>query len=180
MNTQLTVLLGSDFDESLIRGLVRHGKAVLWHHEGILPRGLRRGYAGIDWVYFSESQHLWEHLIEERVRGDSDRCIILLEPPLRSQKSTLRIKTGTLPWPVSLRQLLNVLKRPVEEPYHQFSQYCRESFSEWETVHKAKETLISRYGCTEPEAYAVLRRMSMDRSTTIRDVARTVALQKPV
>lgn len=177
MDTQLTVFLGADFDTGLIQGMVRNGKSVLWHREGILPRGLRRGYAGIDWVYRSESAALWEHVILERVREDSDRCILLSEPLRHPPKSALGIKTGTLPWPISLRQLLNVLKRPVGEPDHQFSKYCRESFAEWETVQKAKETLIHRHGCTEPEAYAVLRRMSMDRSTTIREVARSVMVQ---
>lgn len=174
MNTRLTVLLGADFDSGLIRGMVRNGKSVLWHREGILPRGLRRGYGGVDWVYCSDSAGLWEHLIEERVRADSDRSIRLEEPPQKQRESDLGIKAGTLPWPISLRQLLNVLKRPVSEPDHQFSKYCRESFAEWETVQNAKETLIHRHGWSEPEAYAVLRRMSMDRCTTIREVARSV------
>lgn len=174
MKTRLTVLLGAEFESGLIRGLVRNGKSVLWHRDGVLPQGIRRGYAGIDWVYCGTSAGLWEHLIEERVRGDSDRCICLEVPSTGGREMTLGVKAGVLPWPVSLRQLLNVLKRPIDEPAHQFSRYCRESLAEWETVQKAKETLIHRHGCTEPEAYAALRKMSMDRCTTLREVARGV------
>lgn len=180
MNTRLTVLLGADFDSGLLQGMLRNGKSVMWHRDGVLSRALRKGYVGVDWVYRSDSANLWEHLIEDRVRADTDRCIRLEEPSRHSGDGVLGIKTGTLPWPVSLRQLLNVLKRPVEEPNHQFSRYCRDSFAEWETVQKAKETLIHRHGCSEPEAYAVLRRMSMDRATTIREIARTVMVQGAV
>lgn len=174
MNTRLTVLLGADFDSGLIRGMVRNSRSVMWHRDGILPRGLRRGYAGIDWVYRSKEAKVWEPLIAERLEAGIDRCIRLEEPPQRTRVKAAGIKTGTLPWPISLRQLLNVLKRPIDEPDHQFSRYCRESFAEWETVQRAKETLIHRHGCSEPEAYAALRRMSMDRCVTIREVARSV------
>lgn len=174
MNTRLTVLLGKEFDSGLIRGMVRNGKSVLWHREGPLPRGLRQSYEGVDWVYCCMAANQWEPQIQERIGGEQDRCIILALPGAEAVSAEGAVKTGALPWPPSLRQLLNVLKRPVSEPNHQFQRYCRDSFAEWETVRQAKETLIHRHGCTEPEAYAALRRMSMDRCTTIREVARQV------
>jgi len=174
MGTQLTVLLGADFDTRLIRGLVRNGRAVLWHYAGVLPRGLRRGHSGIDWVYRGSSARLWEHLIEDRVRGDADRCIILAEAPGPARENVLGVDTGILPWPAGLRQLLSILKRSPVETGNQLGRFCQEIFGEWETVQRAKETLIRHRGCSESEAYAALRRMSMDGCITLPEAARSI------
>ncbi len=174
MKGRLTVLLGADFDAVLIRGLIRNGHAVLWHREGPLAPAFRRGYQGVDWVFRTEGQTDWRPLVSGCLEPRRDRCLRLVTPAGRGPVRETGLRDGDLPWPVSLRQLLAVLGRPPEEPGHQLRRYCRDSFAEWETVQRAKEKLIRRLNCSEPEAYAVLRRMSMDRCLPIREVARSL------
>lgn len=177
MDRRLTILVGAEFDAALMQGLARNGCAVLWHREGTLQPGYRRGYSGIDWVYRTGGPVHWEPVVAACLNEQTDRCLRLESPEGQGARAVGTGRTGALPWPVSLRQLMKVLKRHPEEPGHQFKRYCQESFAEWETVQRAKETLIHRLNCSEPEAYAVLRRMSMDRCLSIREVARSLMNQ---
>lgn len=177
MKGRLTILLGADFEAGLIRGLIRNGHAVLWHREGEMAPGFRRGCRGVDWVYRGGDPTDWKLLVAGCLDPDRDRCLRLVAPAESRPMRETGLRDGALPWPVSLRQLLTVLGRPPEEPGHQFRRFCQDSFAEWETVHKAKEKLIHRLNCSEPEAYAVLRRMSMDRCLSIREVARHLMSQ---
>lgn len=178
MNKRLTVLLGSDFDSGFIRGMVRNGKSVLWHREDAVFQGFRRGYSGVDWVLQGADADSWHQMLQQAGCRETDRCVLLRMPGSAGIDVISGFRSGVIPWPVSLRQLLEVLKRPLGETDQQFDAYCRGTFLEWSTVQKAKAVIIQSRGCTEPEAYAALRRMSMERCITMVDAARSVMIGK--
>lgn len=176
---RLVVLLGVDFEERLIKGLVRNGFSVLWHREGYIRLSIRNNFSGIDWVCSSKNKEYWIEKMGHFEAYQKDRWIIVTESSEAVFEDVYfnQVKIGYIPQPISLRQLIKMLYLQENVASEMMAKLSKVLFAENQLMENAKQVIMTSKKCTEPEAYKHLRRLSMDRCKPIEEVAKHILNQ---
>ena len=87
--------------------------------------------------------------------------------------------TGYLVKPVDIHKLLPTIEVACAQAARLResrleTEAANEKIAEDRTIHKAQKVYASKYGCSDTEAYEVMRKMAMDKRVTLYSIARAI------